>query len=96
MRAALSRLSTAHWPQAFDNLQQASADVSIILLARWPMRDFDSGYGANRVESERPGSGADHTSVTKALRLRCPTLGPLLPGRQLTAPAGLARHSDLR
>jgi hypothetical protein len=29
MRAALSRLSTAHWPQAFDNLQQASADVSI-------------------------------------------------------------------
>ena len=45
MRAALSRLSTAHWPQAFDNLQQASADVSIILLARWPTRDFDFGLG---------------------------------------------------
>jgi hypothetical protein len=33
--AALHR----HWPQAFDNLQQASADVSIILLARWQTRD---------------------------------------------------------
>jgi len=49
MRAALSRLSTAHWPQAFDNLQQASADVSIILLARWRTRDFDFGHRASRV-----------------------------------------------
>jgi hypothetical protein len=40
MRAALSRLATARWPQAFDNLQQASADVSIILLARWQKRDW--------------------------------------------------------
>jgi hypothetical protein len=32
LRVALSRLSTAQSPQAFDSLQQASADVSIILL----------------------------------------------------------------
>jgi hypothetical protein len=45
MRAALSRLSTAHWPQAFDNLQQASADVSIILLARWQTRGSTLAIG---------------------------------------------------
>jgi hypothetical protein len=30
MRAPVSRLSAAHWPHALDNLQQASAEVSII------------------------------------------------------------------
>jgi len=78
MRAALSRLSAAHWPQAFDNLQQASADVSIILLARMADARLDFGPQGNSATvhcptfllTQQPGqlgdAGGDASGIVRA------------------------------
>ena len=78
--AALHR----HWPQAFDNLQQASADVSIILLARWQTRELEP-LAAERSRCCLQGI------VSERGCLRC-----WLPPRKRTERATLPREGPLR